>query len=243
MILDGDLIRRRRDELRVSQRQLASQIGATGAVIRGLEAGTNHTTVSVGLLDKLARALAIEPGHLFTARAASELEGTETDVGDDAATLGSALTAVGTSMPVSAVADHLGWERDRVLAAIDELARVLPRCGMQLRHVSGRLSIERAVEPVDRAQLEATVRGHLTADGLSVLEARLLHQVWTGGVPRELTNAEHVALGVLANAGLIEPGDAPKNSQAQRPWTLAAATAASTPKQRRNDEVDDPCDR
>lgn len=223
MILDADLIRRRRDELRLSQRQLAAQLGVTGAVVRGLEAGTNHTTVSVGLLDQLARALAVDPGTLFARTGDAD----ET-AGSDAATLGAALRAVDTSIPVTVLADQLGWDRDRIHAAIAELAEQLPRCGMRLRHVSGRLNIERAVEPIDREQLQATVRAHLAADGLSALEARVLHQVWTGSLPRELTNAEYVAIGVLANAGLIEPGDAPKNSQAQRPWQLVSDVHRST---------------
>ena len=219
MILDADLIRRRRDELRLSQRQLAAQIGATGAVVRGLEAGTNHTTITVGMLDLLARALAVEPGTLFVRDSVGEpAESLDADV----AMLGAALRAVDTSIPVSTLAAEFSWSPQRIHAAIAALSERLAGCGIRVRHVAGRLSIERSVEAIDRVRLQRVVRAHLSASGLSVLEARVLHQVMSGTLPRELSNAEHVALGVIINAGLVEVGEAPDTEeQRQRTSRLA----------------------
>lgn len=60
MILDGGLVRRRREELGLSMRALAAQLGTSGPTIARLEAGNDHDDIPLGLADRLADAISVD---------------------------------------------------------------------------------------------------------------------------------------------------------------------------------------
>lgn len=102
----------------------------------------------------------------------------------------------------------------------------MPGVGLRLHRLQNRVTIERSVEASPPDNLKTIVRKHLARDGLNLTEARLLRQVQTGNAPRDPTNPETVALGVLLNAGLIVEGE-PAGPTSQPPWILAPDVADS----------------
>lgn len=217
-MLDVDLIRRRRAELGLSQRALGAQLNATASLVRSLEAGTNHAELTVAQINRLATALEVELPSLF---APSSPTPAGPDTAADAATVGSILHATGVLTPVAALAEVLDWPHDRLRVALEGLAAALRTAGLRLHRLQNRVGITRAAEPADRDVLQAAVRRHFSRDNLNATEARLLARFITGaGAPREPSNAEAVALGVLVNAGLLvaDPDPAPTRGTT---WLLA----------------------
>lgn len=214
MILDGDLVRRRRVELRRSVRQVAADLGVSGAVITALEGGSNHKDLSVGFLNRLAGALGLQLTTLIRsdAREPVDDDAAEGDVEADAATVGAVLHASEILTPIDTIAEVLNWPRRRVDVALDALEAALPAAGMRLHRLHRCASIRRSVEAVDPSIVSRAVRAHLGNEGLSLTEARVLTAIRDGRLPEVLRNPDEVALGVLVNAGLVDMPEAPTRS-------------------------------
>lgn len=200
MILDADLLRRRRVELRLSIRQLAENVGVTSPVIRAMEAGDNHKDLAVGFIERVADSLGLDPATLWATD-----NDTEGAPGDDAATVGAVLHATGVLTPTVTIAEILDWSLDRVDTALDDLAVALAAAGLRLHRLKRSVSIERAVEAADRDVIRRAVRAHLNEDSLNLTEAKVLTRIATGTLTKELSNPDKVALGVLSNAELVQP--------------------------------------
>jgi hypothetical protein len=168
----------------------------SGGVIRGLEDGANHADISVGLLARLAEALAVDIADLV----AADRQMLEGEAPGDSAALGAFLHASETPTPITAVADILGWDNERLEAAIDEHDTNLCTCGLRLHRLNGQLAIARAVDAADRKTVREATRAHLLRAGLSITEARLLRRLAKGGPLKELSNANQVAFGVYRPA-------------------------------------------
>jgi len=232
-MLNAALIHRRRTELRLSQRALASHVNTTGSFIRNVEAGGNHRDVTLSQLERLAAALALDISDLVITDAPVEGPGADpTGVASpepalcegadppeaDAATLGGLLHAAGVLTPTSSLVEVLEWSYERLDAALADLDARLRCCGMRIHRLHHRVGIERDLHAVDAETLQAAVRRHLAVDNINVTEARMLHRLYSDqGLPRDPSNADGVAIAVLVNAGLIEASD--ENPGA---WALAA---------------------
>lgn len=214
VILNGTLARRRRVELCRSVRQLAADLGVSGAVITAMEAGSNHKDLSVGFVQRLAAALALDPTTLWI----TDRAGTRPDV-DDAAAVGAVLHASEILTPVATIAEILDWPLDRVDSALDTLDAALPAVGLRLHRLHKSAAIQRSAEAADSDVVQRTVRAHLNSEGLNVTEAKVLARVRDGGLGKELGNHDQVALGVLVNAGLVEVEPAAVRGR-QGPWVL-----------------------
>lgn len=220
--LDIDLLRRRRRELALSQRAVAAACDCTTPVIVSLEAGRNHDELTVAFLTRLADTLAVDIRSLHqTADPAEPSERT-----DDPATVGSALVATGVLTPITGLAESLGWTLERTRLAVDQLEQHLPAVGMRLHRLEGRVAIRRADEPIDAPTLAGVVRAHIARDGLNLTEASLLATIINDGPPRQLGNAQAVALGVLTNAGLVTTDD-PRTATAEATTVASAAVRFS----------------
>lgn len=200
MILDGEHIRQRRIELRLSHRAVAAHLGVSPAAVRCIEDGRNHNDLSLATIVRLADTLAVGITTLFRPATPTDPPTDDTDV----ATLGSALHAAGTLTPTAAIAQALGWTIDRTNQAADRLANTLTPAGLRLHRLNGQLAIERATEPIDPTQLKAVVRAHLLRAGMNLTEARLLRRIADGRRVKELSNPDAVAYGTLTNAGLVD---------------------------------------
>lgn len=204
MKLDAALIRRRRAELGLSTRTVAKHVRVSPNVIVAIEAGTNHDDISVAHLYRLADVLAVNVTTLLLSARPPQTVGDDEDV----AAVGSLLHATGVITPLDALADALGWEAARLEQALDGLERALSAVGLRLHRLRGGVGLARAGEPVEPSQLVAVLRKHLNRDGVSLGEGRALYRFMIGSPPREPSNAEKVAIGVLANAELLAPDPA-----------------------------------
>jgi DNA-binding XRE family transcriptional regulator len=209
-LLDVDRIRRRRVELRLSQRTVAAAIGTAAGVVVGIERGTNHRDLTVAQLARLADALGLDVVDLFaTPTPADDTTETapEADGPDDAAVLGAMVELAGILTPVTALAEAAGWTLQRTNEALDVLEERLTVAGLRLHRQPGKVAIMRAVIGDDTGRVRTLLRTHLSRDGVSATEARMLRRIAAGTTPQNPSNPEAVALGVLANAGLIETVD------------------------------------
>jgi transcriptional regulator with XRE-family HTH domain len=201
-LLDTDRIRRRRVELRLSQRTVAAAIGTAAGVVVGIERGTNHRDLTVAQLARLADTLGLDVVDLFTTPPPDD-DGDS----DDAAVLGAMVELAGILTPVTALAEAAGWTMQRTNDALDVLETRLAAAGLRLHRQPGKVAIVRAVIGDDTDRVKTLVRTHLSRDGVSATEARMLRRIAAGTTPQNPSNPEAVALGVLANAGLIETAD------------------------------------
>lgn len=206
MIVDADRVRRRRAELGLTVRGLAKHLKVTGAVVTRLESGDNHPDLPLGLLVRLAEVLAVDlPTLLVQSRPACDAV---PDADQDARTVGAALVADGTLVPLGALAEAFDWTLQRTEAAIEALEARLPDVGMRVHRLRDQVAVVRAVEPISRAALGQLTRKHLHRTAISLSEARIVFRLASGTPPRDPGNSERVAIGVLANAGLLEPDPA-----------------------------------
>ncbi len=91
VLLDAELIRRRRINLRMTERQLGRLVGKSGQLVRRIEAGLSHEGVTVRVAHRLAEALDVPLPMLFlqevkrsegaeAAEAGTERNGIEADL-------------------------------------------------------------------------------------------------------------------------------------------------------------------
>ena len=143
---------------------------------------------------------------MFTTSAAAGTDGDEDGEGD-AAVVGALLGTTGILTPVTALAEAAGWPLRRTRDALEELEARLPVVGQRLHRQPGKAAIVRAATVGDSERTKALLRIHLNRDGLSAGEARLLRRIAAGDIPKNPSNAETVALGVLVNAELVVTDD------------------------------------
>lgn len=206
-LLDADRIRRRRRDLGLSQRQLAHTAGTTPAVIERIEDATNHPDLPLGLVARLADALALPRSALWADPTAGAPAAAPDDAGD-AAAVGALLAETGTLTAPEALADALGWTLERTHAAIDDLDRRAHPLGWTIQHTKGDVAIRRRDTATDPHQLQALLKHHHARRGLTITEARLLAAIHDGRTEQRITgNNDRVALARLHNAGLIQDRD------------------------------------
>jgi transcriptional regulator with XRE-family HTH domain len=198
MRLNADLLRRRRRELGISERDLAAAAGASKIFIRHLESGGGDDQVTMEVLRRIARALAVSVNEL--------LEATDVEIErDDVAVAGALLTEIGEPTPPVALAGSLGWDLERTEAALVGLAAAAPQLGLALQRLHGLVAMRRsatdlAPEQLRRAHTSATARRGLDANA-----ARMLYLVLTDqlGDKRRLNIREQQALVQLRKGGLL----------------------------------------
>ena len=198
LLLDADMIRRRRTALGLSERDLAKSLGVTGFTVNALERGANHDDLPAGLIGALAEALALTPNELFNTPTRTRTADAALDVG----AIGALLAGDGRLVPTAALAEVLDWPAERVTAALDDLAVRLPEVGQRLHRLGNDVSIVAAAAPP--ARLERLSRRVMAARGLTRHQAQLLYRAWHGQLtPTMPSNPDRVTLGVLTNAGLL----------------------------------------
>jgi DNA-binding XRE family transcriptional regulator len=217
--MNVDLLRRRRMELRRSRNELAQALGVTGQAIARLEDGSNHADQPLGVLARLADALAVDLPTLFSpgTTAVSAVATTEA-CGTDTAVVGSALHAADTPVPVAMLARTLGWDLPRLERALNALGGAATAVGLRLDRSGGLVALVRAAEPLTTEQLVALGRHRVATRGLDATAARLVVECLRRAVtaPMKATsgsggllrgNADRVAAGVLGNADLVRADD------------------------------------
>src|SRR5690606_35340008 len=206
MILNGEYIRRRRRDLRLSQRFLAKQLAVTSRVIAALEEGTNHATLPIGFVCDLADQLGVDVRDLSLKEPPPPADGFE----ELAAQIGAFLFQTGTLVGTGALAEAFDVTLDEIDDALRLLEAGVETVGLSLqRTVSGDVALHPKT-PLDTEAQRRLVRQHHARRGLSLTEARVLYRLLDGPVDEgKLSNPESVALNRLRHAGIAtEDGQA-----------------------------------
>lgn len=207
MILDAKLIRARRRELELSQRQLAKQLGVSPMVVSALEDGRNHHALKLSFVSRLADVLAVDVAQLFESSPPWVVD--SQSVSDLAVSLGALLFDTATFTPVEALAEATGHTLDDVAAALDSLESGLAAVGLSLQRRSGEVAL-RTTAHLDPEERKRLLRRHQARRGLRLTEARILREVLDGNIDEaRLSNPELVALNRLRHAGLVTDDGAP----------------------------------
>lgn len=232
-LLDTRLLRQRRLALGLSQRQTASRIGVSYTLLRAAEDGTNHETLDLGVVVRLAETLGVTVDELLGAarrlpvQAADRVVG-DMDLGEDTAVLGAALHSAGRLTPEGAVQAALGWDTTRLDSAARSLGEQVSAVGLRLVRRSGELGIVPIEAPAVRASTTELRRARYSADGMNATVAGILHAAvaahLSAGRPVDAGgNAQRVAAGELVNAGVLEPDLTPSTATLDALFQAGAA--------------------
>lgn len=217
-------IRSRRLELNLSERDVASHLGASSAVVRSIEAGRVDADLTLGQLAKLGAALGLDLPELLDTRAADPpdhaLVPIATSTEDDMAKVGSLLADVRVLVPIEGLADALDWDLTRTHDALNRLDGELRAVGLRVHRLHHDVRIARTVTSVDPETLEDLWRIHLARRSLTITQARLLKHIRDGLVPLARNKeTQKVRLPELSNAGLIVAARSEVGATAR--WELA----------------------
>lgn len=206
MILNGTLVQQRRRDLGLSHRSLAKHLDVSGSVIAGIENGTNHATLTVGFLVKLASALGVDVTVLH--QNSRGPVGTRDD-SDLVARLGALLVTVDSLIAVDALAEALGVTLERIETGLTQLGRQLKPAGLTVHRLARDVAL-RADAVTNPKEVKTLLRKHLARRGMNLTEARVLARTLAGTLDEgKLGNAETVALNHLRVAGIISTATPP----------------------------------
>lgn len=222
-LLDVDLLRRRRVEMRLSRRDVAKHLGVTSATVNRLESGVNHGEQPLGLLQRLADLLALDLADLLPRRPAPAARPTAAEevpaggTADDARLVGAALHTLGVLVPAETLAYVLGWDAARLTAALTTLERVATAIGLRVHRLYNRVSLVRAADALPAEELAAVLRHDAARTGLNPVQAGLVLDALTRAVAPSAerggrhmlarSNAEKVAAGALVGADILTTDD------------------------------------
>ena len=208
LILDGQRIRARRQELGISERQLAARLGAgaSQAIVRGIERGLDQAAITVGEVARLARVLALDVSELLLPATTAPPDGPNTQeqfLDQAVKRVGVILFELPRLVPLQTLAAALELTLDETEQAVGRLDLVVRPAGLRVHRLFDQVGLRPVASAVPAAQLEAACRADLARRGLSITQSLLLRDIVAGRRTRQLTNAQTVAAGELANAGIL----------------------------------------
>ncbi len=221
VLLDADLIRSRRIELRMTERQLGRLVGKSGQLVRRIETGLSHEGITLRTAHRLAGALGLAltelclSGPRATAQPMNEPEeapdqdgGAVPPVDDerDVARLGALLVELGERASMELIAQTLAMSAHRLEAVLTGLTPRLHPLGLALEITGAGVAIvaERgllASMDADRAR-----RANRASRPLGAQEAKMLLRVLRGEVRTTATldRPAGMIMAKLLKAGAIE---------------------------------------
>jgi len=195
---DGPRLRDRRLELGLSHRAVASEARLPSTTLLLIETGRPRS-LTLAQLQLLARALGLHIGELFKPAGAARAPDS-----NDAEHLGPLLLRNRTLVRVDDVADALGWDLPRVVAAAGDLDTRLRPVGLCVHAPSGRL----ALRPAGRTRTDGIARlddATEATKGMSSRSARLLLEAAQGRLqPKHLAHSDLPDYDWLAKRGLLQ---------------------------------------
>ncbi len=233
-VLDVNRLVSARLELKLSQRQVADQIGVIANTVGRLESGRSHEVLDLGTLARLACALGVDIRELFPPTQVKDGGADQdTPLRDDVQRVEAALLDA-ELLRSSELAVGLGWSISRTRAALAALNRQLATRGAMLTRPGGRYRIRSRMELLTDAQRQRLARTCHSRYGLNTLQARYLHQALCGPIDRgwDAKGAqakERYGMGSLLKAGLVEHTGGHLHLTEDAAFSLMAeATGAST---------------
>lgn len=224
--IDGAAMRLRRQQLGISERALARDMGPqiSVTVIRNLENNVSDSELTLGELRRLGALLDVPPAALLTSKStatdvASSSRDSDTPHGPDtqeqvesraAQRIGALLQATGKPVPEDVLADVLGYDLSFLDSALRRLDISLAAAGLRLRRVHREVAIvptHDATTSPPEEDLRDVLRRHYSRRGFTKSEAVLLRKVIHGEVVRPAANADQqIRSRALLNAGILEAG-------------------------------------
>lgn len=203
--LNRELLVDQMTALGLSEREVLARTNMPTAALREARIeGYIQGHTSVRQLVELADVLCVPLADLLRCDADDEGE-RPINPDDDTRTVLALLFEARQLVDTGRLARAMGWERWRLLAALDGMPAALNDTGLRL--VASGASV--AVQPERRAdkdtrQAVAKVQGSRT--GLNRAQAKVLHRVVSGGHvgDRQPSNADKLIMGALKNLGCIE---------------------------------------
>lgn len=206
-VLDGELVRRRRGELGLTESYLGALCGVSSSVIRRLESGFHQDDLSMRFIAHLVDTLGVPLSALIIEPTTAPVP---TDAGDepsDAARLGAVLATAGEPVPLEAACRLLSWDTARLDAAASRLNQILEHSGQVLVDAGDALSIAADVTPIDADTSNAAVRAAYMRRRPNLPELRIVHRLAEGIVVRreDLDTVRGMAISRLRAAGVLAP--------------------------------------
>jgi transcriptional regulator with XRE-family HTH domain len=206
-VLDGELVRRRRGELGLTESYLGALCGVSSSVIRRLESGFHQDDLSMRFIAHLVDALGVPLSALVIDPPTAPAPESTGDEPTDAARLGAVLATAREPVPLEAACAVLDWDTERLDAAAASLNQALEHTGQVLVDAGDALSIAADVTPIDAATANAAVRAAFMRRRPNLPELRIVHRLAEGVVVRreDLDTARGMAISRLRAAGVLAP--------------------------------------
>lgn len=186
----------------LARRTLANQIGVSETVIRGIEDGHNHETLTLALVLRLATALGTTPPRLQTP------DQTIQPPTDDDVIVESALATLARSVPAHDLATALDWTLERTVAALKALQRRLHGTGQAL--ILDQWNKARLVPAPGLSDTQLLALSQLSPRqrGLTPATARVLRDLLNGHLDsrwlQRASRTDKDALSSLLNQGVLQ---------------------------------------
>ena len=184
MHLNGTLIRTLREEQQLSPAHAAAIAGISRIVLRRIEDNDPRgaAMLTVQGLSALAETLGTPAGDLIRSSRATPTTGSDqpTDASKDARVLSGLLLSLKTQTSRSDISSALGWNHERIRAAIAALNEQLSGTGLVLHQPHDRLQLvpeQRAT--IDDALTRITTTKHVKR-GMDITTAKTLRRVYDG---------------------------------------------------------------
>lgn len=201
---NGDKVRERILDMRISERELARRTGLGDATVRAI-LHRNELSRSAQLADiyRALTELGLNPGQLLDPPPPVEPDDTSDD---DIHTLAGLLLSERTMHKADRLTLALQWELDRLRTALTGLDARLRHTGLRVHENSMGITIRPLDDRADQArQRLAELRDD--DEGIHQGTARVLYAIYTGNIStRETRNDHQVQLGALKNRGAITFG-------------------------------------
>jgi len=233
-VLDVNRLVSARLELKLSQRQVADQLGVTANTISRLESGRSHEVLELGMLARLAAVLGVSARDLFPPPvAAGSGSDDEPPWGDDVQRVEAALLDA-ELLRSSELAIAMGWSLARTRQALAALGQRLASRGAILIRVDGRYRIRSRTGLLSDAERQRLARTRHSRYGLNTLEAGYLYQALAGPIDRgwDAKGAqakERYGMGSLLKAGLVEHTGAHIHLTEDAAFSLMASAVRPVP--------------
>lgn len=198
---NGDKVRDRILDMRISERELARRTGLGEATVRALLRRSElNTSAQVADIYRALDELGLTPGQLLDPPMPVEPDDT-TD--DDIDSLTGLLMTERIMHPPDRLALALGWTLDRLSATLTGLEARLRPAGLRVHRNSMGITLRPATDNADEAA-QRLADLHDDEDGIHQGTARVLYAIYTGDISsRETRNDHQVQLGALKNRGAI----------------------------------------
>lgn len=200
--VNRERLRQRLFEQGLSEREFSRRTGLGHAVIRGMiHRGELNGSTAVADINRCLEYTGLTAGDLLDPPAPNDPEDTPED---DMQVLAQMLTTDTRLILHERLALALGWDLDRLRAAIDDLDTHLRPLGLRVHQNGMGVTVRPADNRAEQAQSRLDQLRD-SDDGLHQGTARVLHAVYTGRLSGQETKNDHmVHVGALINRQAID---------------------------------------